>query len=198
VLSSEGAGPMPRLNEIRAPSRAVVRYCAGRAFPRYRFVPGLHPHPRRDPRGHSYAAALAEPAAAFDPARWSESPEWLHGVDLFNAFYFWEAHESWEGPWAAQPRDGANALVLQGLIQIAAALLKIHLGSADGARTLSAQGLQKLVRARARAGHRRLLGLDLESTEAKFQRYFRPLSERVLPPLDESVPVLELADEPDA
>jgi hypothetical protein len=198
VLSSEGAGPMPLLNEIRAPSRAVVRYCS-RTFPPYRFVPGLYPHPRRDPRGHSYAEERVDRGAtAFDPSRWIESAEWLFGVDLFNAFYFWEAHESWEGPWASLPRDDANALVLQGLIQVAAALLKVHLGSADGARKLSAEGLEKLARARAGAARRRLLGLDVESTHAKFQRYFRPLSERALPPLDESVPVLDLADDTDA
>ena len=75
--------------------------------------------------------------------------DWLYGVDLFNRFYFWEAHEAWEGLWAVAERHGAPSLLLQGLIQIAAALLKTHMGALAGACSLSAEGLAKLRRAAA-------------------------------------------------
>lgn len=188
---------MPLMTEIRAPRRTVLRYFSERPFPAYRFVPGLNPHPVRDPRGHSYSARRrAVRRGEWDPGTWKSAPEWLYGVDLFNAFYFWEAHESWEEAWAVLPRQCPPALLLQGLIQIAAALLKIHTGSIDGARKLSSQGLDKLSKAAGDAP--RLLGLDLQQVGANFERYFRPLSRRALPPLDASVPILWLSGEPDA
>lgn len=184
--------------EIRAPDRAVPRYCPERPLPPYRFVPGLQPHPTRHPSGHSYVPAgkpLHHPA--WDAADWRQLDDWLAGVDRFNAFYFWEAHESWESLWAsATPRDGAPARTLQGLIQITAALLKIHLGTLAGAASLSREGVEKL--AESAADSPSLLGLDLRATASDFHHYFRPLDERTLPPLDASVPLLRLADPGDA
>lgn len=127
---------------------------------------------------------------------WRTLRDWLLGVDLFNAFFFWEAHESWESLWAAKPRASVPARMLQGLIQIAAALLKIHLGSVPGATSLSRDGLDKMSDAAASAPT--LLGLDLRAMVAQFHHYFRPLSQRTLPPLDASVPLVLLAGLSDA
>lgn len=80
-----------------------------RAFPPYAYVTGRAPHPRRDPRGHSFGAS-EPPPAPFDPARWRECEEYLFGIDLFNAGYYWEAHEAWEGLWrASRAADRARA-----------------------------------------------------------------------------------------
>lgn len=188
---------MPVLSEIRPPDRSVPRYCGQRPLPTYRFVPGLHPHPRRDADGHSYQAnrrpTRHEP---WDASAWRTLVDWLFGVDCFNAFFFWEAHESWETLWAATPRDSTVARLLQGLIQIAAALLKVHLGSLHGAATLSRVGLEKL--AQSAASVPTLLGLDLRATTTQFTHYFRPLLQRTLPPLDASVPLLLLQGVPQA
>ena len=179
------------LTEIVVPDRPVVRYCPNRPLPPYRFVPGLHPHPTRNPAGHSLGPPVPlHRLPPWDPAQWRALDDWLMGIDRFNAFYFWEAHESWEGLWAAAPRHGAPALTLQGLIQIAAALLKIHVGSLPGAAALSREGIEKL--AESAADSPSLLGLDLRATVSDFVHYFRPLDERTLPPLDASVPPLRL------
>jgi hypothetical protein len=179
------------LTEIVAPDRSVIRYCPHRPLPPYRFVPGLNPHPTRNPAGHSYApAAPLHARGAWSPHSWRTLDDWLSGVDRFNAFYFWEAHESWEELWAAAARDSRPARTLQGLIQIAAALLKIHMGSLPGAAALSHEGIEKL--AESAADSPTLLGLDLRATLAEFIHYFRPLDERTLPPLDASVPLLRL------
>ena len=181
------------LSEIQAPNRPVPRYCPERPLPAYRFVPGLHPHPVRDPAGHSYEAVPRRSRLGpWDPAAWRVLCDWLAGVDRFNTFYFWEAHESWEGLWAGLPRVSPPARLLQGLIQIAAALLKIHLGSPLGAAALSHDGLDKL--AESAADQPTLLGLDLRETTSNFHHYFRPLAERTLPPLDASVPLLRLSE----
>ena len=57
---------------------------------------------------------------------WALSPAYLRGVELFNAGYYWEAHESWEALWHAHGRRGPTAGVLQGLIKLAAAGVKIR------------------------------------------------------------------------
>jgi predicted metal-dependent hydrolase len=135
---------------------------------------------------------LSSPAA-WDPRDWRELTDWLWGVDLFNAFFFWEAHEAWERLWASQPRRSSPALVLQGLIQLAAALLKLRTRSVAAADRLSRAGVDKL--ARAATATRFLLGLNLDRTISDFRSYLRPLAERIAPPLDESVPMLVLASE---
>ena len=37
----------------------LPRYAPGRAFPPYAFLPGRDPHPRQDPRVHSYGTVEA-------------------------------------------------------------------------------------------------------------------------------------------
>ena len=168
--------------------RGVPRYSA-RPFPAYRFVPGLHPHPRRDRDGHSYQPNLnPTPRTAWTVENWRQLTDWLYGVDLFNAFYFWEAHEAWEGLWLVAEPDAA--LMLQGVIQIAAALLKTHMRVLDGARILSAHGLEKLRHvANARP---MMMGLDLGDLIAQCTRFFDPLERGLLPPLGANAPLLRL------
>jgi hypothetical protein len=177
--------------EAAIPHRSAPRYFPARSFPPYRYVPGLQPHPTRDPAGHSYRGGARAPRHPPWSPYGPPPADWLIGVDLFNAFYFWEAHEAWEGPWAAQPRDSHAAQMLQGLIQIAAALLKVRMGSVAGAAVLSDEGIARLQR--VAAVEPVLLGLDLRTAAADFRNYFRPLTQRTLPPLDASVPLLLLA-----
>jgi hypothetical protein len=183
---------MPHPAEILAPRRAAPRYLPHRAFPAYQYVPGINAHPVRDPEGHSYEPSPTAPRRdPWDPGAWRELTDWLWGVDLFNAFFFWEAHEAWEQLWIIYPRRTAPSLVLQGLIQLAAALLKVRTLSLAAADRLSKAGLAKLTRAATTA--RSLLGLNLDRTISDFRSYLRPLAERTAPPLDESVPMLVLA-----
>jgi hypothetical protein len=132
--------------------------------------------------------------APWTPDEWRTLDDWLYGVDLFNHFYFWEAHEAWEGLWAAAERQSAPSLLLQGLIQIAAALLKTHMRVLLGAHTLSAGGLDKL--GRAAALQPRLLGLDTRATWERFAAYFAPLGRNGLPIIDARVPALQLRTAP--
>lgn len=184
-------------SEIHAPDRVAPRYQPERPLPPYRFVPGLHPHPTRHPAGHSFGrdAVLRRPIDWRRPDA-AALARWRAGVDCFNAFYFWEAHEAWEALWAAAPHGSAPRRALQGLIQSAAALLKIHMGSLPGAASLAHAGVAKLAVSAARTPM--LFGLDLRATTSDFTHYFRPLAERTLPPLDASVPLLRLAEARDA
>jgi hypothetical protein len=179
------------LKEIPDPGRGTLPRYGRRPLPPYRFVPGVHPHPTREVRGHSFESTpKLRRHAPWEEEEWPRLQDWLDGVDLFNRFFFWEAHEAWEGLWASAARGTGVSLLLQGLIQIAAALLKVHQGSVRGAATLSNQGLAKLRRSGARRG--RLMGLDLASTADALEAYFAPLATGELPVLGPDVPVLRL------
>ena len=180
---------MSILDDIADPERSPPRYTT-RPFPPYRYVPGAHPHPTRDPRGHSYdPQPTLNRHAPWRPEDWRLLDDWLYGIDLFNAHYFWEAHEAWEGLWAAVPRESVAALFLQGLIQLAAALLKRHMGSEHGAVVLSGEGLDKLRHVAAAAPQ--FMGLDVENVAAAFATFFRSRSSGGQAPAGD-VPVLRL------
>jgi uncharacterized protein len=103
------------------------------ALPAYTHIPGITPHPLRDPRGHSFGQI--HPACPTPD--WQTLPDcelFQHGRRLFNAGYYWEAHEAWEGVWIAAGRTGLVADYVKGLIKLAAAGVKLREGSTVGAQ----------------------------------------------------------------
>ena len=103
-------------------------------LPPYSYVPGgPWPHPISSPQGHSFGHSGLESR----PARRDQgasSPQFLRGVALFNAGYYWEAHEVWEGLWHAYGRRGVLADVIKALIKLAAAGVKVREGQEHGVR----------------------------------------------------------------
>ncbi len=104
-----------------------------RPLPPYTHIPGVTPHPLRDPAGHSYrgpdaleADAAPSPHAALTWADLPAHPEFQWAVQLFNAGYYWESHEAWESLWHAAGRMGGLADYLKGLIKLAAAGVKLR------------------------------------------------------------------------
>lgn len=116
-------------------SEKTPRLAPGRPFPPYAYVggEGPHPHPRNHPDGHSRNAPESVPDP-LDPERWWQSEAYLHGIDLFNHGYYWEAHEEWEGLWNAAGRRGPVSEFLKGLIKLTAAGFKAREGHPDGVR----------------------------------------------------------------
>jgi uncharacterized protein len=89
------------------------------------------------------------------------SRQFLRGVALFNAGYYWEAHEVWEGLWHAYGRRGVLADVVKALIKVAAAGVKVREGQEHGVRTHAGRAAELFASARsAGASHR--LGLNLD------------------------------------
>ncbi len=152
-----------RPRPIPAPEPPPARRLPGRALPPYRYVPGLHPHPFRHAEGHLYTDGSAPEEAPWIPGTpWTEDTEWLWGLDLFDQRYWWEAHEAWEAIWHQVPRGSPFGELLQGLVQVCAALLKAHLGSQAAAERLLGRASERLVRVVA-AGPEHARGLDLEA-----------------------------------
>ncbi|MDA1252429.1 MAG: DUF309 domain-containing protein, partial [Planctomycetota bacterium] len=120
--------------------------------------PGMHPHPIREKDGHSFGVEMT--VAEFDADLWRDCPEFLFGIDLFNAGFYWEAHESWEAVWIAAGRRGVLADFLKGLIKLAAAGVKAREGNANGVRRHAARAEQLFTE--SLAGQEELLGQRIE------------------------------------
>jgi len=131
-------------------------------FPPYAFVPGgPFPHPIGSPAGHMAGAHHQRPAAIVD-GEWNRSADYLRGISLFNAGYYWEAHEAWEGLWHAHGRKGPVADLLKGLIKLAAAGVKVRQGQRHGVVTHAARAAQAFASAKA-GGRESLGGFNLDS-----------------------------------
>jgi len=96
-------------------------------------------------------------------------PAFVRGVELYEAGRFWDAHEAWEELWREEPRDSAESALLQGLIQCAAACLKVEQGKRHSAERLTARALGHLDRAiEGAAAPRRL---DLRAFRSAFAEW---------------------------
>lgn len=138
----------------------------GLPLPAYRYLPGRAPHPFRHAEGHRHFHPDPLPDVLFDPARpWTEDRRYRHGLDLYTAGYWWEAHELWEAIWRVVPRDRPERELLQALIQSAACRVKWVLGGARAAHHLRARVALRFGRVRTACGPE-LWGIDLDAWEA--------------------------------
>ena len=138
-------------------------------FPPYSFVPGHWPHPTRDPDGHSHGEE-PEVAEALVFEQWRQCEPYVRGIELFNAGYYWEAHEAWEDIWKAVGREGVVGELLQGLIKLAAVGVKIRQGYGEAALSLLQQSAAHLRNVAARGPKPRVAGLDLVELVARCER----------------------------
>lgn len=96
------------------------------SLPPYTYVPGgPWPHPISNPFGHSHDKGRSLPPP-IGPEGWRRSGAFVHAVELFDAGFYWEAHEEWEGLWHAHGRRGPLADTLKALIHLAAAGVKVR------------------------------------------------------------------------
>jgi hypothetical protein len=138
-----------------------VRYAPDLPLPAAAFVPGRAGSVRPE-RG-----AFEIQCDPLPPERWRESEAWLRGVDLWNHGFLWEAHECWEQLWRA-PFDAVQEQFLRGMIQCAAAGLKLAIGQPANALQLARSGTEK-VRFAGSSASPRYMGLEVQSFAAAFQ-----------------------------
>src|SRR5437868_12287257 len=117
------------------------------------------------PRGPCPHPKLADPMPTAslpnEHGDWRSSKTYMHGLALFNAGYYWEAHEAWEGLWHAHGRQGTTADLIKGLIKLAAAGVKVRQRQRHGIVTHAQRAAALFATARERGG-RHQLGLDLD------------------------------------
>jgi predicted metal-dependent hydrolase len=137
---------------------APPRYAPGRALPAQAYVPGRSPRPPAIEPAHGLMAALH--AGAADAGTWQRHPAFLWGLDLYNHGFPWEAHEVWEALWQQAPRGAAARVMLQALIQCAAAVVHARAGRVTGRSRLAARALARLDQVQAAVGWC-CLGIDV-------------------------------------
>jgi len=101
------------------------------------------------------------------------------GAELFDAGRFFEAHEAFEAHWRNCPRGTNASNLLQGLVQCAAAALKLQRGELRGARSLADKGTRLVESAASEfESHAGLPGLE------RFAPCMRAVFERDMPSMD--------------
>ncbi|WP_321368438.1 DUF309 domain-containing protein [uncultured Desulfuromusa sp.] len=116
----------------------ITRY-TDRPLPAYRHLPFTNAHPFLDKDGHSYGEKLS-PAESFSTDNWQDCDDYLYSIDLFNYGFWWEAHERLKYLCLGAGRESETGQFVQGLVQIAAALLKHFMQEETGAATLAESG----------------------------------------------------------
>jgi predicted metal-dependent hydrolase len=107
---------------------------------------------------------MVEPAATpLSQLPAAENDDFLFGVDLFNAGYYWEAHTRWERLWGVENEPRLRRF-LQSIIQTAAACLKVRQEQKGGARKL-------MEKARLESFEGRLLGIDARALARATMRF---------------------------
>ncbi|MBI1322762.1 DUF309 domain-containing protein [bacterium] len=138
-------------------------------FPPYTYVPGgPWPHPKSHPQGHAHHTPEYT-VPPIDPDHWQESETYQQANRLFDAGYYWEAHEAWERLWHASHRTGPVARMLKGLIKLAAAGVKIRELRPAGASTHAGRA-QIIFQELCHELGPNFLGQDLESLVAFAER----------------------------
>ncbi len=67
--------------------------------------------------------------------------QFLEGVKLYNAGYYWEAHEAWEDVWRSQEGDAKT--FVQGFVEIAGGCSFLKLSKVPSALYLFGKGIEK-------------------------------------------------------
>jgi hypothetical protein len=153
-------------------------------WPTHTYVPG-GPNPRPVPRAGPVSPLPNEPRAALS------SPAYLRGARLFNAGFYWEAHEAWEALWHAHGRRGPIADALKGLIKLAAAGVKVREHRPAGVLTHLSRAAGCLDSAHS-GGASEVFGLDLAALADRSRRHLLAPPETDLPTTDPASPVLDL------
>lgn len=149
------------MNRIPSPTHPRPRLQPAWPLPPYRYIPGVLPHPFRDPDGHDHLASVPLPSVAWTPGQaWSTNVHHRYALDLFDHRFYWESHEVWEAVWLALPKPSPERQTIQALIQVAAGTLKQHMGNPRATRRLLGRARERLEGAR---GHGPVVcGVDID------------------------------------
>lgn len=138
--------------EAWLPSGDIPRY-SPMPMPETRYIPGFTPKPEN----HSSLILRLYEVKVLTPRTWGENMGFLYGIDLLNHAYFWEVHEVLEQIWHYSGRSTSTpGLLLQALIQTAAALLKLQSGQTAAGHRLSLAAQTKVTRF-----NENFMGIDL-------------------------------------
>jgi hypothetical protein len=160
----------------------IPRLLSPAELPPYTYVPGTQtPHPIRHPEGHSHNRK-GRPSKPLTADNWAENRTYLVAIDLFNAGYYWEAHEEWERLWRISNPDSCAGRFLKGLIKLSAAGVKVRENSIHGVRRHAASAGEVFADVAAESGTERYCGLKLTTLQFAADRAAQLTYKEKLPP----------------
>ncbi|WP_282605101.1 DUF309 domain-containing protein [Pelagibius sp. Alg239-R121] len=128
--------------------------------------------PHRPGTGTTPEAAVLGKAKAASPdviraEDWPDNIPYRYGWSLFEAGFYWEAHEVWESVWRASRPNSVERLFLKMAIQMSNACLKRAMGKDKATRrlTLEISRLLEELKAVLGGGERSYMGVDLKFFE---------------------------------
>lgn len=133
------------LPELTAES--IKRLSASLPLPGIKHLPGL----TRSADHELLESVLERANTVTESGNYSLSLAWMYGIRLFNEGYYWEAHEVLESVWLEAAHNSREKYLVQTVIQIANARLKLELGQATAASKLSVRAIACVERAFPRA-----------------------------------------------
>ena len=97
----------------------------------------------------------------------SDNVAWNFGLRLLANAYYWEAHEVLERVWLNSAPNGRERILVQGMIHMANAALKIRMERPAAAQRLADLAASSIDEAFAGYGGERLMGLGRDRLTAK-------------------------------
>lgn len=130
------------------PGKEDAKRAAGRLpLPEVAHLPGINARPAGGP-----VETVAKAAGGDDANDAAAEIAWHYGLRLLGAGFDWEAHEVLEPVWMRQQQNSAERELVQGLIQLANAALKVRMGRAGAAGRLARIAAAHIGEARVRGG----------------------------------------------
>ena len=142
-------------------ARCRILTCAARDVPKHAYVPG---QTVRHAEGR-FAPVCATAQLGMSPTQLAQSKAFCTGLFYLQRGYFWEAHELFEPVWMALEEGSEERRLLQALIQLANAQLKLrmHRPKAASRLCIMVRGLlEKLTGAR-------VMGQDISQIMARLE-----------------------------
>lgn len=126
------------------------------AFPPHAYLPGRTPRHAED----LFDAIKAGVREGMSPAELQRTQAWQSGLAFLHQGFFWEAHELLEVVWMQTPPNSLERHLVQAVIQLANAHLKLRMDRAKAARRILAR-VQSHLDACRTSGAETVMGLDL-------------------------------------
>lgn len=126
-------------------------------LPMMAHVPGTN---ERQPELAMLEAIAAQASKSTSDATSDENPAWAYGLRLLRNGFYWETHEVLEAVWMNAAPNSRERHLVQGVIHIANAALKVRMDRSDAARRLCELADECIERAFPPAQSSELMGLN--------------------------------------
>ncbi len=145
-------------------------------MPPHAHVPGQNDRPAEG----FFDFVEAHAADTTTEATYQHNIAWTYAIDLFNRGFYWETHEVLETLWMRAPQNSRERMLLQGVIHLANAALKLNMQRSVAADRLADKAIECFQEAFPAGGKETLMGLNAEELKG-IASQCRPPGENISP-----------------